>query len=148
MANHPATHHTVLLAGDFNATLQTADRLSGSNDKITDKMHRQFVQGQGLHPTEATDAARSPTYRKHGYAPCSRIDDILLNIPTTPSMHTTVTTLYNSSTDHDLLQLQAPHLSLHLMPPPVPTTSLEAAETERLKTPLTATHALVLRAHI
>ena len=78
-ADSPAT---LLVAGDFNATLHNTDRSSGAvSQKDTD--FRAFVERCDLAPLTGWTTNREPTYRQQtqGHATSSRIDDVLVCLP-------------------------------------------------------------------
>jgi len=157
MQPHPG--HTARLASHnhdsrgFNAVLQALDRLTTNKLTGDDRAHQQFVSTHGLYtvdPPSAPGLPRTPTYRKlGGVASCSRIDDILTNINTHTHKHARawVVDLQGATTDHDMIIFEAPYEVLRMRPPPV-TDHQPKAETTKLKTPLSATHSLLLRTHI
>lgn len=85
LAATPHTHHTTIVAGDFNATIQDLDRYRDQQHTETcDRMHRKFLQEAQLCTVDppTPGCARRHSYRKHtSSTPCSRIDDIYLNLP-------------------------------------------------------------------
>jgi len=153
LQEHPATHHTVLLTGDFNAVLQQEDRLTSSRSTGQDKAHQLFIQNTQLHPVDPPQAAgvpRAPSYRKLGGAVhCSRIDDILanFNVSTSKYARAWVADLQGTTTDHDMVCFEAPFATLRMRPAPHTHQTPESATT-RLKTPLSAAHSFLLRTHI
>jgi exonuclease III len=81
IAQAKENRHTVILAGDWNGTVQDNDRASGKA-YARDKQLRHFLQGSLLQHTEpppANGTARPYTYLKGSAAKeCSRIDDIYI----------------------------------------------------------------------
>ena len=83
MAQHPYPDHVLMLAGDFNATIQDADRHNGMT-YTRDRLHRAFLAETNL---QTVDPVRSAAARPYTYLKgmeCqenSRIDDIYLNLP-------------------------------------------------------------------
>jgi hypothetical protein len=150
----PETHHTVILAGDFNAVLQAQDRLTASKPTGDDQAHQQFISANGLYngdPPSNPGLPRTPTCRKlGGVTPCSRIDDILANINTCTHKHAHawVVDLHGTTTDHDMMCFEAPFKVLKMQPPPLNHQRPAAPATIQLKTPLSATHSLLLHTHI
>jgi endonuclease/exonuclease/phosphatase family metal-dependent hydrolase len=129
------TDNSVLLAGDFNATLQDRDRVSGKCYNA-DKLHRQFVASCNLHPTEnPANGARAMSYFQGvRQAPCSRIDDILCSQPLTQAQTTTVA-LAGDLFDHAYVKATLQYDELGISPNPSPSAPLEPKIV--LQTPLT-----------
>ena len=129
------TDSSVLLAGDFNATLQDRDRVSGKCYNA-DKLHRQFVASCNLHPTEnpASGARAMSYFQGVQQAPCSRIDDILCSQPLTQAQTTTVA-LAGDLFDHAYVKATLQYDELGISPNPSPSAPLEPKVV--LQTPLT-----------
>ncbi len=114
---------TIMVAGDFNATARKCDR-TGLSCRA-DQLHQDFLESSGLTPMDQPqqrDVPRHFTYRKGmSNLPCSRIDDILIN--RTPQalagMDITahVQDMTGSSSDHNILRVETPFSSIHLLPP-------------------------------
>lgn len=116
-----------MLAGDWNATIQDADRRSGMT-YACDQSHRKFLAATGLQITDPAPSAHTPrayTYLKGSASQeCSRIDDIYLNLPA-PNMtqalpHTSTRIIDNVGTnfDHQGLYFEVPFTVINVIPPP------------------------------
>jgi hypothetical protein len=120
--------HTVLLAGDWNGTVQDNDRASGKTyDR--DRKLRQFLADTHLQHTDPPPSDGGPrayTYLRGKAAfENSRIDDIYMQ-PKEPSQHvaqsthTTVIDTVGTYFDHHGLLFQMPFATVDLLPPPAP----------------------------
>eukprot|EP00775_Hariotina_reticulata_P002516 gene2516-biopygen4093 len=153
LANFPASHHTVMIAGDFNAVLQSADRLTASKCTGQDHIHQQFVANHQLHtvdPPPPRGLPRTATYRKlGGTVKCSHIDDIFTKnaAHSSPHARSRVADLQGTTTDHDMLYFETPFAALRMTPQPAKYQGPNAAA-PRLKTPLPASTNLLLRTQI
>jgi len=49
---YPASQHTIMIAGDFNAVLHDQDRVTTNKSTGTDRIHQQFVEKLHLHSAE------------------------------------------------------------------------------------------------
>jgi ribonuclease HI len=122
---------TLLVGGDWNATLRDADRSTGGS-RDADTWFRTLVETAQLTPVgglpKQASQPRTPTYRQHvvgGEAVKSRIDDILVCLPTLPGggqdwkpVGCTIPVVGDNS-DHDPLLAYIPtsHLGYEQPPP-------------------------------
>jgi exonuclease III/ribonuclease HI len=152
LADNPSTHNTVVLAGDFNATIQNCDRYRNADRcEAADNMHREFLSKAKLAPL---DPPKQGTPRRHTYrrytssTPCSRIDDIYINLgpADVPSRQTdiVITDMTGVCTDHDMLTAGIPYHLLRMQPPlePLPPTDTSA---KKLKTPISKMESIALK---
>lgn len=129
MTQHPYPNHVLMLAGDFNATIQDTDR----HNRISytrDRLHRAFLEKTKL---QTVDPARNAEARLYTYLKgmeCqenSRIDDIYLNLPTKEMTHThaqtTIVDAVGTDFDHNGLVTTLRYSVLGLIPPPPPFTA-------------------------
>ena len=155
LANTPATHCTTIIAGDFNATIQNLDRYREVDKcEVADNMHRQFLTRARLQAVDSPvpGTPRRYTYRRHtSSTPCSRIDDIYLNL-TRPEIKEAqptvlVTDMTGACTDHDMLTVTMPYHKLNMQPPlaALPPSDPTA---RRVKTPISKTDFLALSSAI
>jgi exonuclease III/ribonuclease HI len=115
-------NYTVMVAGDFNATLYDLDRVNGKCHEI-DKEHRRQVSTLQLHSLEQPQPgiARPLTWRKGiEQTPQSRIDDILANDETLVGQgsQVEVVDLTGGTTDHNMVVARIQYSSLNILPPP------------------------------
>ena len=122
---------TLVLAGDWNATLRNADRSTGSQHHV-DTAHRelaatcQLAPAGGI-PTDPTEP-REPTYCQHvvgGQAVRSTIDDVLICLPTLPDEVTKWAPApwqipaAGGNSDHEPYEVRLPCSALgYVRPPP------------------------------
>ncbi|GAB4813564.1 hypothetical protein N2152v2_000610 [Parachlorella kessleri] len=118
---------TLLVGGDFNATLFPEDRSSGQTRKA-DKKYQQFVSDTHLCPLTGWEANRQHTYWQKRASPSasSRIDDLLVCLETLPTPMkvqdwqpcTHDILIDGDGGDHDTLTVEAPCHILGYSPPP------------------------------
>jgi hypothetical protein len=121
---HTTDTYPMVVAGDFNATTFDSDRRSHKRTSA-DSAHREFMQRHNLRPIDgpADAAARTYTFRKASEQYCSRIDDILLNVPLQGECHTFTVPMAGRSSDHDPLIASVPFTTVRQFPPlPAPQT--------------------------
>ncbi|GAB4816309.1 hypothetical protein N2152v2_003355, partial [Parachlorella kessleri] len=118
---------TLLVGGDFNASLFPEDRSSGQTRKA-DKKYQQFVSETHLCPLTGWEANRQHTYWQKRASPSasSRIDDLLVCLETLPTPMkaqdwqpcTHDILIDGDGGDHDTLMVEAPCHILGYSPPP------------------------------
>eukprot|EP00882_Tetradesmus_deserticola_P015772 GHRQ01016807.1.p1 GENE.GHRQ01016807.1~~GHRQ01016807.1.p1 ORF type:complete len:640 (+),score=12.43 GHRQ01016807.1:161-1921(+) len=155
LAKTISTHDTVIVAGDFNATLQHADR-ANTTSTAADAVHRAFVEEAGLatidpphDDTAGKPLARRHTFRRHRAAtPCSRIDDILVNQTDAAIAdmhpHLTFVDMTGLGTDHDIMTAQLSYHGIRMLPP-VTASSANANKRQKLKTPISKADYIALQ---
>jgi len=133
-----------LIAGDMNATIQNADRLSGVC-YTADSTHRSFLIDSNLAPLDppTPGVSRACTYRKHKSETCwSRIDDIL-SPKLLPNVETKTKDMTGTNLDHNMLVATVPYTSISATPPLSP--PIATAQKTKLKTPMTLKDSRALR---
>lgn len=143
---HDKTTDPMIVAGDFNATALDSDRLSRKRH-AADTAHRRFMQRHNLRPldTPKDGADRTYTFRKSSELYCSRIDDILVNVPTQEDCRTLTISMEGRSSDHDQLVASIPFTTLRQFPPLTPPAPSESPEPRLLPLTQRATDALKLQ---
>jgi endonuclease/exonuclease/phosphatase family metal-dependent hydrolase len=140
LQRHPTPNHTVILAGDFNATLQDADRHNNMAGPA-DHLHRSFIrrtQMQAVEPLPPQDTDHSRRYTFHKgkeELPYNRIDDIYINLTAQQVDAAQIrvrTRNAQDTSDHDMLIADITYESINLLPPlpplPKPHRSEDAKE--------------------
>ena len=108
---------TLLVAGDFNATLWDTDRATGTT-YAGDRHHRGFAQDHNLSPVDTPSGGRAYTFRAgRGERMLSRIDDVLTNAPLAAESRVETIDMTGRTSDHDALAASVPFTSLGVLPP-------------------------------
>ena len=108
------TNHTMMVAGDWNATLYSSDRSEG-NHNATDKHHAQKCADMQLRPNTGHDREHTyHCYEKSILQHSSRIDDIYILSPPHDNQCSEKCIEVGSSLDHMMLTQTIPATTLQM----------------------------------